>query len=103
MSTVKSKEQIIEDIRAHMQKRGGAYGDWFVGIGVRGREQLFQDHGVREKGDRWILRRADSPRVAHDVLDYFVNILATDTAEEDPAGGAARVVYAYRKSEHTRP
>jgi hypothetical protein len=102
MHMVKSKEQIIEDIRGHMQKRGGAYGDWFVGIGSKARECLFEEHHVKKVGDHWILRRADSPRTARDVLDYFANILATDYGDctADHAGSA---VYAYRKSGHTQP
>ncbi|GMV98510.1 MAG: hypothetical protein AMXMBFR83_28600 [Phycisphaerae bacterium] len=98
----KTKEQIIEDIRTHIQKRGGAYGEWYVGIGVRVRERLFMEHKVRQKGDHWIHRRAVSPRTARDVLDYFANILSTDcgTADLQQPGDA---VYAYRKTAHTRP
>jgi len=108
----KSKEQIIEDIRAHIQKRGGGYDEWFIGTGDAARECLFKNHGVKEKGDRWILRRADSTRTAHDVVDYFVNILSMDysqAADAAVAGTAtataapADAVYAYRKAGHTRP
>jgi len=99
---VKSKEQIIGDIRTHMQKRGGAYGDWFVGISAQVRASLFEQHHVRKDGDHWILRHAESSRVAHDVLDYFVNILATDCGD-GTGDSSASGVYAYRKSGHTRP
>jgi hypothetical protein len=99
---VKSKEQIIEDIRTHMRRRGGEYGDWFVGIGAKPRDCLFQEHHVKRDGDHWIFRRADSSRTAHDVLDYFVSILATDYGD-GTGDGSASGVYAYRKSDHTRP
>lgn len=99
---LKAKEQIIEDIRTHIQRRGGSYNDWYVGIGLKAKECLFKDHGVKPKGDRWILRRAESPQAAREVLDYFVSILATDYGV--PRGdGMEDAVYAYRKSGHTRP
>jgi hypothetical protein len=102
LGMIKSKEQVIEAIWTHMQKRGGEYGDWFVGIGAKPRDCLFQEHHVRRNGAHWILRRTDSSRTAHDVLDYFVNILATDYGD-GTGDGAAGAVYAYRKSDHTRP
>lgn len=99
---VKNNQQIIEDIRMHMQKRGGEYGEWYVGVGTSARDSLFNEHHVKQKGDRWILRRADSARAAREVLDYFANILATD-GPAAPGDVAADAVYAYRKTAHTKP
>ena len=99
---VKTNQQIIEDIRTHMQKRGGEYGDWCVGIGSSARDSLFNEHHVKQKGDRWILRRAGSALAAREVMDYFASILATDCAAA-PSDVAADAVYAYLKAAHTRP
>ena len=33
----KSKQQIIDEITAHIQKRGGAFPDWYVGTGSTAR------------------------------------------------------------------
>lgn len=98
----KSKEQIIGDITKHIQTRGGSYRDWYVGIGSDARDRLFTTHEVRQKTDRWILRRADSPEAAREVAAYFTGTLAAD-GQADATDGAADAVYAYRKSAHTRP
>lgn len=100
---IKTTQQIIEDIRTHMQKRGGEYGDWFVGVGTDAVDCLFNAHHVLRKGDRWILRRAASPAAAREVLDYFLNILSADCAVESELTATADSVYAYRKAAHTQP
>ena len=98
----KSKQQIIDDITAHIQKRGGAYGDWYVGISSHARDRLFSAHKVHEKGDRWIHRRAPSQEAAREIENYFLSNLAADghTAEGE---NSASTVYAYRKAPHTMP
>ncbi len=98
----KSKQQIIDEITAHIQKRGGAFPDWYVGTGSTARNRLFRGHKVRQKGDRWIHRRADSPQAAREVENYFVSTLSTD-GPAAPGGDAAVAVYAYKKSPHTKP
>jgi hypothetical protein len=97
----KSNQQIIDEITAHIQKRGGAYGTWYVSTGQGARGCPFGDHQVKKRGDRWIRRRAQSSAAAHEVADYLVHTLATD----GQTGGdeAADLVYAYRKAPHTRP
>lgn len=98
----KSNQQIIQDIQGHIRKRGGDYGDWFVGVGSSARHSLFEDHRVREKGDCWILRRAGSAKAAREILSYFSTVLATD-CQAGNGGEAADAVYAYRKAAHTKP
>lgn len=98
----KSKQQIINEITAHIQKRGGAFEDWCVGIAASGRDCLFNDHQVREKEDRWILRRAASPEVAREIGDHLLSMHATD-ARDGNVNEAAGSVYCYRKSPHTKP
>lgn len=97
----KSKQQIIEEITTHIRKRGGKPGTWYVGTSDDPRALLFDRHKVKEKGDRWIRRRAQSAIVAREVQQHFVSVLATDgkAALED----SARMVYAYKKAPHTRP
>jgi hypothetical protein len=102
MSTVATQQDIISDIKAHIQKGGGRYRDWYVGITENPRHRLFNDHGVHEKGDWWIYRQASSAAAARRIEDYFVNTLGTDGGlgggDED-----AVYVYAYKKNSHTRP
>jgi hypothetical protein len=98
----KSKQEIISDINAHIQKCGGSYRAWYVGVSKDARDRLFNGHRVRENGDSWIYRQATSSQAARDVEDYFVNTLGTDGG----LGGGdytADVVYAYKKAAHTKP
>jgi len=99
---VKSKSEIINDIKEHIEKGGGGYRAWYVGISNDARDRLFNGHSVREKGDRWIYRQASSSQVAREIEVYFVNILGTDG---DTGGGdeTTDMVYAYKKSAHTNP
>ena len=98
----KNKQQIIDEITAHIEKRGGAYPDWYVGIGTEARDLLFSDHKVQKKGDRWIHRRATSAKEACEVKDYFVSTLAAD-GPRGKADADADAVYAYKKTSHTEP
>ena len=98
---MKSKQQIIEDITTHIQKRGGHPDTWYVGTSADVRSALFGQHKVKEKGDRWIGRRADSAVAAREVQRHFIDALATDgKAETDES---ADIVYAYKKAPHTWP
>jgi hypothetical protein len=84
-----------------MQKGGGSYRAWYVGISKDARERLFNGHRVRENWDPWIYIPATSSQAARDVEDYLVNNLGTDGG----LGGGdhtADVVYAYKKAAHTK-
>lgn len=97
-----SKKQIVADIKAHISKRGGSYSAWYVGVSKDPRSRLFQDHGVREKGDCWIYKQAYSSSAAREVEAHFVDQLGTDGG----TGGGdqeAECVYAYKKNTHTTP
>ena len=98
----KSKQEIINDIKNYIQKGGGGYSAWYVGISKDARDRLFNGHNVREKGDWWIYSQASSAQVAREIEDYFVNTLGADGAT---GGGdeTADMVYAYEKAAHTNP
>jgi len=98
----KSKQEIVDDIESHMQKNGGEYSDWYVGISKDAEDRLFNGHTVKEKSDVWIYRTADSSQSAREVEDHFVNTLDTDGG----TGGGDETsdkVYAYKKAQHTNP
>ena len=99
---IKSKQEIINDISAHIQKSGGGYRAWYVGISKNARDRLFSSHKVREENDWWIYRQAGSSQVAREIENYFVNSLGTDGGT---GGGdvTADEVYAYKKASHTDP
>ena len=98
----KSMPKIIDDIKSHIQKRGGNYSDWYVGISKDAKDRLLSGHGVKEKKDVWIYRKASSSEAAREIEDYFVNTLNTDGG----TGGGDETsdkVYAYKKAKHTKP
>ena len=100
--TTKTKQEIINDLDAHMKDGGGGYPAWYVGIASDARDRLFNNHKVKEKGDSWVYRQTSFSGVAREIEDYFVNTLGTD-------GGAGKgvvftdMVYAYKKASHTDP
>ena len=98
----KSKQEIIDEIKAHIQKEGSGYRNWYVGISEDARDRLFNGHRVPKADAWWILREASSASVAREVEEYFVSTLGTDGA---PGGGSdkSNQVYAYKKTSVTNP
>lgn len=96
-----SANPIVIEIKAYIMKCGGGWGQWYVGIAADARDRLFSDHRVREDGDAWIRRTADTHQEARQIEDYFVNTLST---RGGTGGGNAttRSVYAYRIAAHTK-
>jgi hypothetical protein len=97
-------KQIVKRIKSHIKNRGGAYPTWVVGVSSNARSHLFKTHGVHKKVDRWILLHAESARVARNVKAYLMDklgIIGNKAASGEEEG--ADFVYAYRKSERTRP
>jgi len=98
----KGKQEIIDDIKAHIDKSGSPYSSWYVGISKDACDRLFNDHKVSEKNAWWTYREASSTQIAREIEDYFINTLGTDG---EPGGGAedADTVYAYKKESYTEP
>lgn len=98
----KARKPIVREIQRYIDGVEGLYEDWFVGIAADAKDALFVRHRVLEEGDLWIYRTASTSRVAHSVRDFFTAELGTDGSKE-ARDGDPRMVYAYRKSEHTEP
>jgi len=98
----KSKQDIINDINAYIQKGGGGYRAWYVGISKNAHDRLFGSHNVRDGYDWWIYRQASSSQIAREIESYFVNSLGVDGGS---GGGdvTADEVYAYKKAANTNP
>lgn len=98
----KSKEEIMREIKEYIERCGGGYSEWYVGISKDARKRLFVDHNVNEKEDYSISIPVGSTQVARIVEHYFVSFLGTDGG---PGGGDedADMVYAYKKQPHTDP
>lgn len=98
----KEKQDIIDEIKTHIQRCGGNYSAWYVGISKDAKDRLFNGHNIREKKVAWIFRTAKSSQVAIEVEEYFVNTHGTDGST---GGGdnTSDMVYAYKKARHTNP
>jgi hypothetical protein len=93
-----NEELTITKIKTHIKKRGGAFKSWFVGTGRHARTEL-RRHGVRRKGNCWILVRARSASIAEDVRSSLAENLNLLTQE----GQRGDYVYAYRLAANTKP
>jgi hypothetical protein len=98
----KTKQNIIDEIKTHIQRCGADYGTWYVGISNSVNDRLFDTHGVKKKQDAWIYRKASSSQIAREIEEHFVNNLGTDGGG---GGGdiSSNVVYAYKKTSYTNP
>ena len=96
-----SKETIKTEIKEHIQKCGGKYSDWYVGIASDPKERLFTDHNVDEKKSAWIYRECENSSVAREIEEYFIDTLGTDGGS---GGGdyTTRYVYSYKKTSNTK-
>jgi len=91
-------KQAISD---YIEKCGGAYSSWNVGIASDPRQRLFIDHNVDEENGQWIYCPYESSNVARAVEEFFINTLRTSGG----VGGGdltTRYVYAYRITGYTR-
>ena len=96
-----SGNEIVSRIRSHIEKRGGDFAAWFVGVGRTAKKRL-KGHGVQRKGDCWVYIHAAGPDVALKAKSDLVRTLGAGSLHDvGEAGGD--FVYAYRKSARTTP
>jgi hypothetical protein len=97
-----SAQQAATEIKAHMDKEGSGYWNWYAGITGDPRTRLFTEHGVRESIDWYMWQCLQTADDARAVEDYLITTLGTSGG---PGGGddQSRCVYAYRKQWHTTP
>lgn len=96
-----TKERIIQEIDSYIQKVGGSYHNWYVGIAKDPRSRLFNDHNVSEQYGSWIFCEAFSDASAREVESFFLEQKGT---QGGPGGGDedTRFVYAYRITNTTK-
>lgn len=96
-----TKEVIIQEVDAHIQKENSGYRNWYVGIARDPRSRLFNDHNVSEHNGWWIFREAYSDTSAREVESFFLDYRGT---KGGPGGGDSdtKYVYAYRITESTK-
>ena len=98
----KSRSLIIQEVEEHVQKNGGTFREWFVGVTADPKKALFTEHRLKSNGDAWICRRAIDDLQAGEVSSYFVSVRGTKGGKR--ASSLDEVyVYAYKIKPHTRP
>jgi hypothetical protein len=97
----KTAQQIYDEIKAFIDKRGEPYSNWYAGIATNARKRLFEEHNVSEKDDPWIWHRCSSDQAARNVEGALLKL----GCDGDTGGGdeSTTSVYAYLKSSHTNP
>lgn len=93
--------QNIAEFEEYMEKNGGYYSDWYVGITDNPQKRLFQDHNVKEKNDQWLFQHCGSASDAAEVVKYFLK-----KGCDGKSGGGdynTTYAYAYKKNSRTKP
>ncbi len=94
--------EIISDITEHIQKLGGDFHAWCVGIARDAHNPMLEAHQREERNDGLIYREAYTAASARSVRDYFVTQLGTVPDNTDnPQDG--KLVYAYKRSASQAP
>ena len=62
-------EQAIDSL---IQNSGGNYRQWYVGIAINPREQLFTVHNVSEKSGTWVYKDAGCETAARGIEVVFL-------------------------------
>ena len=92
-----SKQAIIDELKYYIQKGGGDYSAWYVGICNDAENMLF---GHKVGGYWWMYKRACSSKSAREIRDYFINTLCTD-GDARRGDDSADIVYVYKKEART--
>jgi hypothetical protein len=98
-----SVQQIKYDILLYMKEFGGGFEDWYVGISSDPLETLLEEHQVDRDKDPWLYKQALTFKAARTVHQYFLNILHSDGLPVNDGDKQMDCVYAYMKSERTKP
>lgn len=92
-------QEAIEQIKDYIQQRGGNYNFWYVGI-CQGAHDIIFDV-LKMSSQFWMYIETESPQIAKEVLDYFVNTVgAKKDAGSTDHYEISSTVYVYKKA-HT--
>ncbi len=97
-----NRDEIIAEIKGHIQKFGGGLGEWCIGTAKDPRGPFFQNHLVADLGDGLIYREAFTPGAAQAIRDHFVNDCGLELDLED-APEPGKIVFIYRKTTPAHP
>ena len=103
MATIYSVQQIKFEIFAYVKEFGADFSDWYVGISHDPKKALFEDHELDEQNDIWLYKQAMSFAACETVQKYFLETQNTEGNKLVAASEDTDCVYAYKKSENTKP
>ena len=97
-----NREEIIAEIKGHIGRFGGGFGDWCVGTAKDPRSPFFERHRLAEMNDGLTYREAFTPGSAQAIRDYLVNECGM-RLDLEAAPEPGRFVFAYRKTAPAHP
>ena len=90
---------IIQEIEDYVNKCGGSFSSWYIGIAEDPRDRLFNEHNVNERNGNWIFWPTSSSATARNIERYFL-----DLGMDGGSGGGdhlSKAVYCYKKTYST--
>ena len=99
---MQSEQEITNDIIAHVNRQGGPFALWYVGITSDTTSRLHVDHKVPEENHWFITRNAGTVQSARNIEALLIENYEMDGG---PGGGDddSIHVYAYLKTSVTDP
>jgi hypothetical protein len=97
----KTAHEVYGGIKAYIDKKGGRYPVWYVGIASDARNRLFIEHNVSEVNGIWVYDQCTNNQAARDAEAALLNL----GCEGGGGGGdqSSTYVYAYFKTPNTKP
>jgi hypothetical protein len=92
-----NREEIIAEIKGHIGRFGGGFGDWCVGTAKDPRSPFFERHRLAEMNDGLTYREAFTPASAQAIRDYLVNECGL-RLDLDDAPEPGCFVFAFKKT-----
>jgi hypothetical protein len=92
---------IFDEMKACITQQGEDYRNWFVGITTDIDRSLFVEHRVYRNDDPWIYRQCPNNRAAANIKWSLLKLGCDGYVGEWV--NSPTIVYAYRKSRHSKP
>jgi hypothetical protein len=84
---------IEQEIDSLIQNSGGNYRQWFVGIAINPRQELFDVKHVSEKSGTWTFKNAGTEMAAREMEAIFIKKGCKGGA---PKKDSSRFIYVYK-------
>ncbi|MDD5459241.1 MAG: hypothetical protein PHF37_07605 [Phycisphaerae bacterium] len=94
VAMTEGKEELIRSISSYIQENGNDYSEWILGI-CQDQQEFFP---LLRHADsrRWRYKCTGSPKIAREVMDYFVTEMGATCQTKYPKQ-SAEVIYLYKK------